>query len=303
VPAASSATSETESAAIQAKPPPVVDKRPYKKRLLAIYAACMLAALVKARTPGVLVNSQLPLNVFMLASSLLGFVGGVLSPKSVQAVVHPMFACILATWAAAAAWGSLSGCHASFLQALKTYETWPGGGAILSFLLGPTVVALGVLLFERRSLLRGELLPMGVTCALSALVSMTLTACLARALALPRILGVSALLRCISSPFAGDLVDLISADATFAIAMIVVTGFIGVILGPSMFKLLRLKSSRTKGLAMGASAHGLGTVSLATSDPDAFPYSALAFVLVGTATTVFLQVPLIRTFLVRLALG
>merc|ERR1719458_121096 len=63
---------------------------------------------------------------------------------------------------------------------------------------------------------------------------------------------------------------------------------------------LRLECSRTKGLAMGASAHGLGTVALATSDPDAFPYSALAFVLVGTATTVFLQVPLIRTFLVKL---
>jgi len=303
VPSASPAPSGKESIASQGERPPAVDSRPYKKRLLAIYGACMLAALAEARAQSGLVNARMSLNVFMLASSLLGFVGGVLSPKRVQALVHPMFACILTTWAAAAAWAPLSGLSGSFVQALEIYDTWPGGGALLSFFLGPTVVALGVLLFERRNLLRGELLPMGVTCTVSALVSMTLTACLARALSLPKILGVSALLRCVSSPFAGDLVGLIGADPTLAIAMVVVTGFIGVVLAPPMFSLLRLKHPRTKGLAMGASAHGLGTVSLATSDPDAFPYSALAFVLVGTATTIFLQVPFFRTFLVKLALG
>jgi len=302
VQAASAATSGTESTAIQGKPPRAVDSRPYKKRLLAIYAVCMVAALVTAYAQRDLVKTQIALNAFMLASSLLGFVGGMLSPKRVQAVVHPMFACILATWAAAAAWGPLSG-GANFQQVLKTYDTWPGGGAMLTFLLGPTVVALGVLLFERRSLLRGELLPVVVTCTLSALLSMTLTACFARALSLPRILGVSALLRCISSPFAGDLVGLISADATLAIAMIVVTGFIGIVLAPPIFRLLRLKNPRARGLAMGASAHGLGTVAMATSDPDAFPYSALALVLVGTASSVFVQVPFIRTFLVKLATG
>eukprot|EP00415_Alexandrium_ostenfeldii_P003649 UN3649 len=219
-------------------------------------------------------------NAFMLGSSLLGFVAGMLSPKKFQSFVHPMFSCILTTWLAAALWGGFAGFGGGFLAVLDDYSSWPGAGAVLSFMLGPTVVALGVLLYERRNLLLRELAPMIATSAATSLLSLVFTAFLARALGLPSQLALASLLRCISSPFAGDLTGLLGASPTFAIAMIVVTGFIGVVLGPPIFNALRLRSPRTRGLAMGAAAHGLGTVALAQSDPDAFPYSALSFVLV-----------------------
>jgi len=242
-------------------------------------------------------------NTFMLGSSLLGFVSGMLAPARLQRFVHPMFACILTTWLAAAVWGGLAGLGTGFLGVLDAYSAWPGAGAVLSFMLGPTVVALGVLLYERRRLLFGELTPMVATSVLTTLVSLFYTAFLARALGLPSQLATASLLRCISSPFAGDLTGLLGASATFAIAMIVVTGFIGVILGPPIFTALRMRNPRTRGLAMGAAAHGLGTVALAQSDPDAFPYSALGFVLVGTATSALIQVPPLRSALLQILAG
>jgi len=83
--------------------------------------------------------------------------------------------------------------------------------------------------------------------------------------------------------------------------MVVVTGFLGVILGPTLFKLLPgMKSPRTRGLAMGCSAHGLGTVALAEGDKEAFPYGAVAFVLMGMFTAVYLQVSPVRTALLSI---
>uniref|UniRef100_A0A7S0ABX2 Ion transport domain-containing protein n=1 Tax=Pyrodinium bahamense TaxID=73915 RepID=A0A7S0ABX2_9DINO len=277
-----------------------VDDRPYKKRLLPAYAGCMVAGTVAARLSWAPAAGR---EVFMLGASLLGFVVGMLSPKWVQSFVHPMFACILTTWLAAALWGALAGQDVGFLQVLEHYSTWPGAGAVLSFLLGPTVIALGVLLFERRRLLLRELWPMIATAVLTSLTSLFFTAFLARALGLPSQLAVASLLRCISSPFAGDLAGLLGASPTFAIAMIVLTGFIGVVLGQPIFKVLRLRNPRTRGLSMGAASHGLGTVALAASDPDAFPYSALGFVLVGTATSTLLQVPLLRAVLLQIVSG
>lgn len=277
---------------------PASDNRPYKKRLLPAYLVCMAGSLLAARW-----LPSLSQNVFMLGASLLGFVGGMLSPKQVQTFVHPMFVCILVTWLAAVIWSALPGSGTTFLGVLASYITWPGAGAILSFMLAPTVAALGVLLFERRRLLRGELLPIAATTAASAMVSLFLTAFLARALAIPNSLGVASLLRCVASPFAADLTGLIGASPTLAIATIVTTGFIGVVLGQPIFDILRLRSPRTRGLSMGSAAHGLGTVALASSEPDAFPYSALGFVLVGTFTSVYLQVPALRALLVRIVLG
>jgi len=306
--AAEKAAEETEEVTREpAVPAPVVpdpqpDRRPYKKRLLGVYAACMIVSVlaVRFRCEPIFLWCQ---NAFMLSSSLLGFVAGMLSPKKVQSFVHPMFVCILMTWLAAAAWGNLTGVSSGFFTVIGTYSTMPGAGGLLSFMLGPTVIALGVLLFERRRLLLGELLPMIATCTVTAFTSLFYTAFLARALGLPSNLAVASLLRCISSPFAGDLTGLIGASSTYAIAMIVVTGFIGVLLGQPIFNLLALRNPRTRGLAMGAAAHGLGTVALADSDQDAFPYSALSFVLVGTATSAFMQVPLVRGALLKILLG
>mmetsp|Transcript_27130 Transcript_27130/g.78175 ORF Transcript_27130/g.78175 Transcript_27130/m.78175 type:complete len:171 (-) Transcript_27130:119-631(-) len=170
-------------------------------------------------------------------------------------------------------------------------------------MLGPAVVALGVLLFERRRLLRAEVTPIIATSAVTSLASLLFTAVLARALGLPSELATASLLRCISSPFAADCAPLLNCSATFAITMVVVTGFIGVVLAPPIFDLLRMRSPRTRGLSMGAAAHGLGTVAMAESDPNAFPYSALGFVLVGTFTSALLQVAPLRQLLLRIVLA
>lgn len=293
-------------------PPPKADQEPsqpvvssttapaepaYRPRLLGMYLAAMVVGLFYAGMGWV---PYLAENCFMLAGTLVGFVGGMLSPALLRKIVHPMFVCVLAVWGSAYVWAMFAGPSSTFQTVVATYSAWPGAGALLTYMLGPAVVALGLLLYERRRMLAGEFVPMLGTSVVSAVISLFGTALAARALSLPGLLGASACLRSISSPFAADLVNVLQASPTFAIAMVVVTGFIGVSAAPPIFGLLKIKCARTRGLAMGASAHGLGTVALAETDKDAFPYSALGFLLVGISTSVIAQIPFVRTALLRI---
>ena len=43
-------------------------------------------------------------------------------------------------------------------------------------------------------------------------------------------------------------------------------GVLGVMLGPTMFQVFKLKKSRARGLALGCASHGVGVVPIASSD-------------------------------------
>lgn len=203
---------------------------------------------------------------------------------------------ILGSWAAAALW-AWQAPGIGFLDVLQLYSNWPGAGYLLTLMLGPAVGALALLLYERRQLLRREFVPIFATSLLSGAVSMFGTALLARMLGLSKALAVASVSRCVTSAIASDIANTLGASQTFAIAMVVITGFIGTAAAPSLFSALKLKSARTRGLSMAASAHGLGTVSLAGTDEEAFPYSAVGFVLVAAASATLVQVPAVRSAL------
>ncbi|CAE8613299.1 unnamed protein product [Polarella glacialis] len=269
---------------------------PFKKRWLPAYLAGMAIAVVLAKLG--LASQTTAQAAFMLCASLFSFGGGQGAPAQFKALCHPLFTCIFGSWIAAWLWAVQAGPSVSFLDVLSTYGAWPGAGALLSCMLGPAVGALSLLLYERRKLIRQEMVPIMATSVASAAVSLFGTAALARALGLPQALGLASLPRCVTSAIASDMATSLGANQTLTVAMVVVTGFLGVALAPTLFGKLNLKSARTRGLAMAASAHGLGTVSLAESDKEAFPYSAVGFVLVAAASALLVQVPPVRSALV-----
>ena len=57
----------------------------------------------------------------------------------------------------------------------------------------------------------------------------------------------------------------------------------------------------TRGLATAGSAHGLGTAALAAAEPEALPFCALAYGLIGIAASSWVAVPPVRIGLAKLA--
>jgi len=98
------------------------------------------------------------------------------------------------------------------------------------------------------------------------------------------------------------IAGILGADASLAVSMVVVTGLIGANFGASILDAFGVKSAVARGLGIGAAAHGLGTAAFA-NEKDAFPFAAIAMALTASACTVLVSLPVIKSALLKIALG
>eukprot|EP00931_Biecheleriopsis_adriatica_P043106 TRINITY_DN24639_c0_g1_i1.p1 TRINITY_DN24639_c0_g1~~TRINITY_DN24639_c0_g1_i1.p1 ORF type:complete len:427 (+),score=74.53 TRINITY_DN24639_c0_g1_i1:26-1306(+) len=233
---------------------------------------------------------------FVLGASLLAFVMGNSAPARFQALVHPIFSGVLGSWAGIALWASQAE-GTTFNDALVRYAGPDGAGTIMSRLLNPLVVALALLLFERRRLLRRDSLLILGSAAGAAAAGLFGTALLARILQLKPVLAVSSVSRYCTAPLALAVASSLNASQPLAIAMVVASGFVGIFIARPLLNWLSVDGSRERGLAIGAVSHVLGTVSLASWDEAAVPYSALVFVITSGLTAALVAVPVVQNLL------
>jgi len=264
--------------------------RPYKRRWLPAYLMVMTVAIAAARlgiAPGFAETS------FMMCASLLAFVAGTALPPDLRTYMHPIFVGVAGSWAGVSLWAATAG--AEFRDVLTDYSTGHGAGPLMSMMLGPLVIALALLLYERRALLQRDWLAVLGTSAVAALAGLFGTAVLARLLRVPSIVAVASVTRFCTAALALPAAASLGASQPLAVVMLVLSGFLGVMMGRQVFSLVGARDSRERGLSMGAVSHVLGTVTLsAWGEVPAVPYSALAFVLASGFTALFVAVPPIQ---------
>eukprot|EP00913_Durusdinium_trenchii_P003083 g2850.t1 len=260
--------------------------RPFKRRWLPVYGLVMLVALGCLHFGHGSRSCEI---AYMLCSSLLAFVLGNSAPPNVKSIFHPIFASVFGSWLALYLW-ALSDATRSFHDVLVTYSS-PGATDRSGCERNPLVVALALLLFERRKLLKRDrklILGTSLVAACSGVVS---TAVMARLLQLPGALGRPSIGRYCTAPLALAVAGNLDASPPLTVAMVVASGFVGIFAAKPLLARLRVKQSRERGLAIGAVSHVLGTVSLASWDEAAVPYSALCFVLASGSTAALTALP------------
>ncbi|CAK0801980.1 unnamed protein product, partial [Prorocentrum cordatum] len=262
---------------------PVSQKLPAVPRPRPPYRRYICGILLALTLQGVTSLHVAAESLFMVCVSLLGFTTGQRLPPTLQKYAHPLLLCAAATLGGAAAWAALAGPDVGMLSVVATYTSWPGGGAEAD-LLPPTLVALGLLLFEFRAVLWRDLAPIVVTALVSAAVTVFSTPLLAHWLRLPRPLAIAAISRAVASPFAVDVASSLGANSALAVAMTTFSGLLGVISGQAVFAVLRLRSQRARGLSISGAAQGIGAISLAGREQQAFTYGLVGFIMTGSAT-------------------
>jgi putative effector of murein hydrolase len=70
--------------------------------------------------------------------------------------------------------------------------------------------------------------------------------------------------------------------------LVVLTGILGAVIGTKLFDLLRIKDDSIKGIAMGITAHGIGTARAFQISPEMGAFSGLAMALSAFTTAVML---------------
>ena len=139
------------------------------------------------------------------------------------------------------------------------YARYFEGAHFIHFLLGPATVALAVPLFAHWKRLKRMAFPLIV-----ALIAGSATAAFS-AMAIAKALGAtpetiySLAPKSVTTPIAMGVAEQIGGLTSLTAVLVILTGILGAIVFPTLFRLLRVRDHAAQGFAVGVAAHGIGT--------------------------------------------
>ena len=183
-----------------------------------------------------------------------------------------------------------------FLQITKMdYETFQRGGQFVSFLLGPSVVALGYILYQQMSYLKGNVVSILTSIFVGSITGIVSVIVLAKITGADNALVMTLEPKSVTTAIAMNISAQSGGIPSLTAVIVLFCGIFGGIVGPFVLRILGIKSSIAKGLAMGASAHSVGTVKAMEMGVIEGAISGLAIGLMGVMTA--LLIPFIHQLL------
>lgn len=173
------------------------------------------------------------------------------------------------------------------------YETYNIGAKYISYFLTPTTVCLAVPLYKQIKILKKSILGILSGIIAGALANAFVIVIFVKCFKMDNILGTSLLSKSITAPIAIGVTDELGGISSITVFAVILSGIIGAVIAPIIFKLLRIKSPVAQGLACGTAAHGSGTTTALELGEIQGAISGLAIIITGLITT--LVVPIINS--------
>ncbi len=185
--------------------------------------------------------------VFILALVMGAFLVGIYSYKKTQvALLQPLLIAMIII--------------IPFLKITGIeYQTFYNNTRILNFMLGPSVVALGYVLYEQIEHIKGNVISILTAVFVGSIVGIGSVILIAKAFGADKILVASLAPKSVTTPIAILLAEKSGGVPALAATFVVICGVFGGIIGPIILRKIGIKSKIAKGLAMGSASHALGT--------------------------------------------
>ncbi|WP_220811890.1 LrgB family protein [Pseudomonas paralcaligenes] len=174
------------------------------------------------------------------------------------------------------------------LAAGLTYEEYRESTFLLSVLLGPTTVALAVPLFLNLRRIRQLFWPTLITLLVAGTFATVLGVALAWAFGAERMMLMTMAPKSVTSPIAMLVAEQIGGVAALAAVFVLITGVLGAMCGPELLRRIGVHHPAAQGLALGITAHAVGTARALQEGEESGAFAALAMSLMGMLTAVAL---------------
>jgi len=212
--------------------------------------------------------------VFGLFISILAFeIGIFINKKTKLAFLNPLMLAILIVM--------------GFLLILKIpLEDYKKGGDFISMFLTPATVILAVPLYKNINSLKKDYVAIigdVLTGSITAIISVWL---IGKAFNLSPELLASLIPKSITTPLGIELSNQLQGIPSVTVAAIIITGIIGAVSAPALLKVFRISDKTAKGIAIGTSAHALGTTKAVELGETEGAMSGLAIGLAGLITVI-----------------
>jgi len=165
-----------------------------------------------------------------------------------------------------------------------SYDTYYQATGMLHLLLGPAIVALAVPLHENLVKARSSLGPVfaalllgGGGVILSALV-------IGRLAGLDAQMELSLLTKSVSAPIALGVAEKLGGDPSLTILSVFTTGIFGVVVTPTILRLIGIEDESVRGFTLGLTSHAFGIARSLEISSQAAAFATLGMGLMGCAT-------------------
>jgi predicted murein hydrolase (TIGR00659 family) len=169
-----------------------------------------------------------------------------------------------------------------------TYQTYFSGAQFIHFLLGPATVALAIPLYRELDLIRKVFIPIAVTLIAGSLTAIISAVGLAWSLGGERIVLLTLAPKSVTTPIAMGISEKIGGLPSLTAVAVVLTGVLGVVIGDVILNRLKIFDETARGMALGITAHGLGTAHAIQISRTTGAFAALAMALNGLLTALLL---------------
>ncbi|AKN29593.1 membrane protein [Clostridium carboxidivorans P7] len=185
--------------------------------------------------------------LFGIMISLITFeIGCIINKKTKLALLNPLLISI-----------------ALVIMVLKyvniSIDDYNKGGQFITFLLTPATVVLAVPLYKKIKLFKANAVSIFSGIFMGTLGGITTVIILGHVFGLSKSIDLSMIPKSITTPIGIEVSKQLGGIPSITVAVIIITGIVGAIIGPTIFKLLKIKDKVAIGVALGTACHAVGT--------------------------------------------
>ena len=183
-----------------------------------------------------------------------------------------------------------------FLSITKIpYESYKLGGDRINFFLGPVTIVLAVPLYKQFDLFKKYLLEILIGISCGVVVSFISIKLIGHFTNADVDIINSFIPKSITTPMGISLTKTLNGVEAITVVSIILTGILGAIISPIVFKIGKINNPVAKGIALGTSAHALGTTKALEMGEVEGAMSGLSIGISGIITVIL--IPIIINFM------
>ena len=165
-------------------------------------------------------------------------------------------------------------------------EQYDSGGSFILFFLGPATVVLAVPLYKQIELLKKDLVAILLGILVGSTTSIMSVILLSRLFNVDLSIAVSMLPKSVTTAIGMEISKEIGGIVSLSVAVIVLTGITGAVIGPGLLKLFRITDEVAQGIAIGTASHAVGTSKAMELGETQGAMSGLSIGIAGIATVI-----------------
>lgn len=169
------------------------------------------------------------------------------------------------------------------------YESYRADAKWISYLLTPATVSLAVPLYEQVHVLKKNTLAILTSILAGVITSLVCVGLIALIFSLDRASLVTLLPKSITTAIGLPLSGQLGGNPSITVAAIIITGVLGNTFAEVFLRLIRVTHPVAKGLAIGTSAHAMGTARAMEMGEVEGAMSSLSIALAGLMTVLLIQ--------------